>query len=307
MIFYLIGIDHKVAPIGIREIVYWKRPHIAEFLAKQSVGRTATLSTCNRFEIYGIAENETEARLAAGLLKNRFDPIFDNSYTAYGAKNVFRHLVSLAAGLESHIRGELEIYGQLGAWAGREDFPKELGRLVHQALLAGLKIRAEADLNRPENNIAALLYKNLLEYNRSDDLLNVAVAGTGKIAELFACYKPQGVRLCFAAHKNILRAGELAGIAAGTAVLFKELPRLLLSADILISATSSPHRIFDKNYFSRIASTRTKELHIYDLAVPRDVEPAVKDIGGIVLKNIDEVMLNDSDVNSWDAAKQIGH
>jgi len=109
------------------------------------------------------------------------------------------------------------------------------------------------------------------------------------IAELFARYKPQGARLYFAAHKNILKARELAGQSQGHALALKDLPELLLKADVLVSATSSPHRIFSKDYFSRIAALRERELHIYDLALPRAVDPEAKNIDGIVLNNIDDL------------------
>jgi len=303
--FYLIGIDHKVAPIGIREAAYWKRPHIAEQLAKYGAGRAVVLSTCNRFEIYGIAEDRAEAELKIGSLKSRFEPIFNNSYAAYGTKNMLGHLVSLAAGLKSQMIGELEIYGQLGAWALSDGFPKELAALVHDALLSSHDVRMKSGSNHTENNIAVSLYDQILKAHNSDDLLNVVVAGTGKIAGLLAAYRPRDVRICFAAHKNILRAGELAGIAGGRAIFLKDLPQMLLSADVLISATSSPHRVFGKNYFSRIAAVREKDLYIYDLAVPRDVEPVVKDINGMILKNIDEV-IQDARIKDRYAAEQIG-
>ncbi|MDO8536242.1 MAG: hypothetical protein Q7S30_04460 [Candidatus Omnitrophota bacterium] len=306
MTFFLLGIDHKTSSIDIREAAYWKRKEISAFWADPPTaavgfshrrggvyGAAAILATCNRFEIYGMAGTDSEAREVVSIFKKRFDDYFADSYIIYGRNNIFRHLVRLAAGLESQIKGELQISSQLGAWAGREDLPKGLSGLVHEALLAGLEIRLKTGLNRPENNIAALLYKNLLEHNHSDDLLNIVVVGTGKIAELFAHYKPQGVRLYFAAHKNILKARELAGISGGNALTLKELPKLLLNVDVLISATASPHRVFDKNYFSKIAALRGKQLYIYDLAIPRDVEPSVLGINGIILKNMDEVVLND--------------
>lgn len=292
MNFYLIGIDHKKTPIDIREAAYWGRPDIIRFLAVSGAGQTAVFSTCNRFEVYGIAENVVDAKHNIDLLQNRFNAIFNNAYIILDKTNVFDHLVRLATGLESQIRGETQIFAQLGTWAEQKSFPEALGRLVYDALLAAHGLRAKFSLNMPENNIAVLLYDRMLSQSDRDNLLNVVVAGTGKIAELFALYKPEGVRLYFAAHKNILKAQILATRANGKALLLKELPTLILNADVLISATSSPHRVFDKNYFLKIAAQRKRNLYIYDLAVPRDVTPDVKNIHGIVLKNIDEAILN---------------
>lgn len=318
MSLFLIGIDHKTTPIDIREAVYGKRKEIRAFWGNYAPGRTTILSTCNRFEIYGLAGNELEARAGTDLFKSGFGKLFNNGYFAYRPDNVFRHLVRLAAGLESQIKGESQIYAQLNDWAGQKDFPEKLAAMVYEALLLGHEIRSVSGLRMHENNIATLLYEYLLSTNDSDNLLNVVVAGTGKIARLFAEYKPKETRLYFAAHKNIFKAHELAEQSQGYALMLRDLPELLLKADILISATSSPHRIFDKDYFSRIAALREKELHVYDLAVPRAVDPEAKNIDGIVLNNIDdlnsifdkhnralEVMLNESNFKNRYAAKQI--
>lgn len=318
MNFFLLGIDHKSAPIDIREAAYGRRKEVAAFWEYHAPGRTAALSTCNRFEIYGIVEDTIAARAKVELFKDRFHGIFDNSYFTYGRDDVFRHLARLAAGLESQIKGESQIRAQLDNWAAQKNFPKRLAAMVHDALLLGHGARSGAGLKLHENNIAVLLYEYLLERHDSDDLINIVIAGTGNIARLFADYKPKEARLYFAAHKNIFKAHELAGRSQGHVLLLKDLPGLLLEADILISAASSPHRIFDKDYFSRIAALRKKELYIYDLAIPRVVDPEAKNIGGIVLNNIDdlsgifekhnrslEVTLDESNFKDRRAAEQI--
>lgn len=292
MSFYLIGIDHKKTPIGIREAAHWKRAEVAEFLSKLPAGRATILSTCSRFEIYGVTKDPFSAGVIVDLLKDKFRPLFNNAYAKYGQEKVFKHLVRLAAGLESQIRGELQIYSQLGAWAGQDDLPPKLAGLAHDALLAAHDVRMKNGFNKPDSNIAVFVYKKILSEIHPNKLLDIVVIGTGKIAELFAAYKPQGVRLYFAAHKNILKAEGLARKAQGKALFLKELPECLKTADVLISATASPHRVFDKNYFLKIAASRKQELYIYDLALPRDVAPVVKSIDGIILKNIDEVFIN---------------
>jgi glutamyl-tRNA reductase len=306
MTLFLLGIDHKIAPINVREAVYWKRREIAEFWDSYGPCQAAILSTCGRFEIYGAATDAFEAKRLISEFQTRFDEYFAGAYIIYGEDSVLKHLARLAAGLESQIKCESQIYEQICNWAGRKDFPIALANLAHDALLAGHEIRAVSGGHRNANNIATLLYEQLSKGHDSDELLNIVVAGTGKIAELFASYKPQGPRISFAAHKNILKAEVLAAKTDGKAFFLKDLPRLLLKADILISATSSPHRVFDRNYFSKIAVSREKELYIYDLALPRDVDPAAKHIKGIVLKNIDEVILN-AHIKNRLAAEPVSH
>jgi len=303
MNFYLIGVDYKKTPIRTREDIYWDRLELEAFIDAYAPSRTAMLYTCNRFEIYGITDDAFGAHNFAGALKSHFTEYFKDSYTVYGEENVLNHLALLASGLKSQIRGEFEISSQLNAWADNEDTPKDLSRLVRDALSIAREIRAREGLNRPENNIAALLYGRILKEAHSDDLLNIVVIGTGKVSSLLASYKPEGVRIYFVSHKNIERAEALAKRAGGSAADFKELPELLFKADVLISATSSPHRIFDKNYFLKVAASRKKELCIYDLAVPRDVAPEAKEINGIVLNNIDEVILNENSDSRYKAER----
>lgn len=289
MNFFYLGIDHKVASIDIREAIYWKREAISKFLARYD--QTAVFATCNRFEIYGIGKDEFSSGVLTDIFRDKFKPLFDNAYVAYNKKSVLRHVVRLASGLESQIKGELQIYGQVASWAEKRDFPDGLAPLVHDALLAAHDIRMKNGFNKPENNIAVVTYRKILSEIKPHKFINIVVAGTGKIAQLFALYKPHDVRIKFAAHKNISRAEDLAKKAEGEFTFLEELPKELLTADVLVSATSSPHRIFDRDFFLNIAAKRGSELHVYDLALPRDIEPDVKEISGIILKNIDDFII----------------
>jgi glutamyl-tRNA reductase len=144
-------------------------------------------------------------------------------------------------------------------------------------------------LKATEHNIAALLFDAIRESITASEILEIVVIGTGKIAELFAAYRPKRVRLRFAAHKNFLKAKELATLAAGEAISFRELPAALLRADVLISATSSPHFILSQENLLQIAAGRPRPIYIYDLAIPRDIEPQDRWLENIVLKNLDDL------------------
>ena len=287
MNFFCLGIDYKTAPLSAREAICRKGKAIADFWAGRPALRAAILATCNRFEIYSITDDEAFARAHIDIFKESYKQFSGYGYALYGKREVFRHILRLATGLESQIKGEPQILRQLAAWSGKKDFPQPLLELVYDALLASHEIRSRSGLKETENNIAALVFDDILEKVEEKGLLDIVVAGTGKIAELFALYRPQGTRIYFAAHKNIAKAKVLAGRAAGRALDFKELPGLLASANVLISATSSPHIIFNKEYFYKIAPARKGALYIYDLAVPRDVDTAAGNIKGIILKDMD--------------------
>lgn len=281
MNFYLTGVDYKTAPVEIREAVHKKLPDIFAFWESYPGLEAAILSTCNRFEIYAVGNDLR----GINIFKNQFREFLEYGYAYSGEKEVFRHLVRLAAGLESQIKGEPQILQQLKSWGKQATFPVLLGELLNEALAIAYDVRLRAFLKGAENNIATLLFDHI---TAKKETLEVVIAGTGKIAELFAKYKPEAVRITFAAHKNVTKAEGLALVTGGNAISFKELPGVLFKADILISATTSTHIVFKPEHFSKL-SARKRALQIYDLAIPRDVSQDVRRFKEIILKNIDDI------------------
>jgi len=278
MDFYLIGTDYRCVDIALREEFYRKRREIFDSWGK-IFRETAVLSTCNRLEVYGLDKKSTELpQVPAGW------------YFIHGKVKIFRHALRLATGLESQLKGELQILEQINSW--KSNLQTGLSTIWEKAYFEALDIRNQTGLNRDEYNIATLLYQDLQKYSLDHKEPQILIMGTGKIAGLLAKHKPGNARLVFAAHKNKNRAEELAVKAKGQAIDFKDLNYFLGKADFLISATASPHFILNKDKVLPIASQRDKPLYIYDLAIPRDIEPGVGAIKGVVLKNIEDFSLS---------------
>ncbi len=274
MDFYLIGIDYQSANLIKREEANVRRRQISACWAEFST-EAALLATCNRFELYGITTK---------LVK--LPPIETGWYFIEGKVSVFAHALRVAVGLESQLKGELQILEQINSWSNK--IPAVLAGLWNRAHSDAVFIRRESELNG-QDNIATLILDDMKRNLVWGNELKIAVIGTGKIAGLLAKHRPLNAHLIFAAHKNKLAADNLAESANGKTVSLKDLPEVLAEADFLVSATASPHFILRKEELEKIASRRKKPLYIYDLAIPRDIEPAVGEIGGIILKNLDDL------------------
>jgi len=282
MYFYLIGTDYKTAPLGVRECFYRKRLEIIDFWRAKEA---ALLSTCNRIEIYATSNNADTAFGYIAEFSKNFPDFFKYAYIKYAEKEVFQHALRLASGLESQIQGELQIFQQLDNWHRQEYLPFTLDELWERVLSLAKDIRTQSGLNEDRDNIAGVVYADLSKRLKSTQTLEIIVIGTGKIAELLAKYHQPRTRLNFVAHKNYQKAKELARIAQGEAFLLKDLSGLLSEADVLISATSSPHYVLKREDFYNASHP----FYIYDLALPRDIEPAVRDLPGIFLRNLDDL------------------
>lgn len=286
MNFYLIGVDYKSAKIETREKLLRARHEIVNFWQNQNQPFTI-LSTCNRFEIYNVSTD------AFGALRNRDSfyekfPFWYSSYFISGKINVFRHILRLASGLESQLKGETQILRQIFSWIESDEFPEVFKEFWSDAFDKGKNTRVFSGLNEKPRNIANLVFRDIGK-KRPFDNSKVIIVGTGNIAELFVQNKPKGLQLNFVSTKHRLRAKKLAEYFGGKAINFKELPRYLPDIDFLITATTSPHFILKKADIPEIVSNRPQPLYIYDLALPRAIEPEVRGLKNIILQNLDDL------------------
>lgn len=274
MNFYLIGTDYQSFDLIGREEINARRRKIYAYWA-EFFSENAAFSTCNRFELYGIAAESV-----------KFPRIEEGWYFIEGRVNVFAHALKVAVGLKSQLKGELQILEQINSWSNK--IPAGLAGLWNRAYSDALLIRRESGLNG-QDNIATLVFEDMKKKLVWPDKLKIAVIGTGKIAGLLARHRPVNARLIFAAHKNKSAAEKLAESACGKTVSLSDLPGVLAEADFLVSATASPHFILKAEELERIVLRRKKPLYIYDLAIPRDIEPAAGKIEGIILRNLDDL------------------
>ena len=281
MNFYLIGSDYKTAQLRVREDLYRKRKAIVDFWKSWNSVEVEILSTCNRFEVYLAAE---EALEQIELFKKEFPVFSGQSYTKLGRDAVFGHALRVACGLESQIKGEIQILEQIKHW--RENFQSFiLKEFWAEVINLAEVIRIKSGLDTQLDSIASPIMEELKKQRKGTSVFNVVVVGTGKIAELFADLKDPEIHFYFAAHKNYRKAEELAKRSRGEPVLLKNLPQILSKAHALISATSSPHFVLGKKDFLAVQES----LYLYDLALPRDINPDVAQVKGVVLRNLDDL------------------
>ena len=298
-----LGVSHKTAPLDLRERLSLTEGRavsaLAELTAEPEIHEAAAISTCNRTELYLIVSDPVEAESAAlGVLTRQAEirptELLGHLYSLR-AGDAARHLLQVTAGLDSMILGEAEIQGQVkrayelamveGATGA------VLNRLFRGALSAGGRARDETGISETGVSIPSVAVE--LARRTLGDLSDrrVLVVGAGETAELVAkALVSRGVATVFVANRHYDRAIGLAQRFDGTAVRFDELPEQMAGADIVVSATNSPHHIVERDELEHVMEQRPERpLLAIDLAVPRDIEPACREIAGVTVHDIDDV------------------
>src|SRR4051794_13025360 len=298
-----IGASHKTASLALRERLWLPEGRAASLLGELvravEVHEAVAISTCNRTEIYLVAADPVDAEsLALSALARQANirptELLGNLYSLRGTDAV-RHLFSVAAGLDSMIVGENEIQGQV-----RRAYERALGegtpgptpnRLFRDALGAGKRARTETGVGRSRVSVSSVAVE--LAESALGDLgsRNVLVIGAGENGEVTArALADRGVSTIFVANRRYDRAIGLAARFGGQAVRFDDLPELLVSADIVVSCTSSPHQIVGREELAQVLEERAERpLLLIDIAVPRDVDPDVRGLPGITLYDMDDL------------------
>lgn len=306
MNLFCLGISFHTAPIALRERLALAPAARAAFLRDlvdaergAELSAAALLTTCNRTEAYAVAADaeRQEARVLerlaelAGLSPDRLAP---RIYRHQGL-GVARHLMGVAAGLDSMVLGESEILGQVrdageaARAAGTLDGVLEA--LFTRALRAGRRARHETTIGQGAASVpgaAVELARRLVGDLRGQA---VALVGAGKMGVLTAqTLVAAGARGLVVSNRSYERAVALANAWDGCAVTFDRLQDALCEADIAICSTSAPHAVLRREDLAAVMARRAgRPLTIIDIAVPRDVEPAAADLPGLRLYDIDDL------------------
>jgi glutamyl-tRNA reductase len=298
-----LGVSHKTAPLDLRERLSLTEGRavgaLRELTEAGGIHEAAAISTCNRTELYLVVSDPVEAESTAlGVLTRQAEirptELLGHLYSLRSGEAV-RHLFRVTAGLDSMIVGEAEIQGQVKrayelALVEGGTGPI-LNRLFRGALTAGGRAREETGIS--EKNVSIPSVAVDLARRTLGDLAarRVLVVGAGETAELVArALVSRGVTTVFVANRHYDRAIGLAERFGGNAVRFEELPEQLEQADIVVSATNSPHHIVERDELEHVMGVRGgRPLLLVDIAVPRDIEPACRDVGGVSLHDIDDV------------------
>jgi glutamyl-tRNA reductase len=284
----LVGTSHRHAPVEVRERLTIDTDLVRELaVAKEAV----CLSTCNRTELYLAASDggEADAQAARALTARAGDvePLLYRLRDEAAALHLFR----VAAGLDSLVPGEGEILGQVRASYESGRVGPLLDRLFRQALHVGKRVRAETAIGESPTSVpsaAAALAQQVF-----GDLggRQVLVIGAGKTGEQAAgSLLARGAEIAGVANRSLPAASELARRVGGRALTLDQVDDILPRVDVVISATSSEHVLLRREQVARaLAARRGVPLFLIDIAVPRDLDPAIDELEDCYLYDIDDL------------------
>jgi glutamyl-tRNA reductase len=293
MSIVLVGISHHRAPVELRERAALD-PKRASELARTLAGERSEavcLSTCNRTELYLADESpegaEEKAEAALLALESELGPALYRLRDEDAALHLFR----VAAGLDSLVPGEGEILGQVRAAHAAGATGSILDRLFRQALHAGKKARTETAIGESPASVssaAAALAEQVFGDLRGRE---VVVIGAGKVGELaIRNLVSRGAAIAFVANRTAHRAQELAARFGGTPLSLDSVGEELSRADVVLSSTSAPGWTLTREVVERsLPARKGRPLFLIDLAVPRDLDPAIHELDGCYLYDIDDL------------------
>ncbi len=298
---FVLGLNHRTAPVDIREKLAIAPHKLSEILqqlkTESSSEELVCLSTCNRTEIYVEAKDRAQARQALErILKSHSGiQILSNHLYFHESEDAIRHLFTVAAGLDSMVQGEHEILAQVkqayqaahaGGYTG-----KLLNVLFQRSLYVGKRVRTETGLGEGAASVGSVAVGMAERIFGSLQGRTIMILGAGKMAEVTAKHLlGQKARSLLVANRTFERACELAEEFGGTAMHFEEGLRQMAGVDIVISSTAAPHAVITSEHIHHIMEERKgRSLFLIDIAMPRDVDPAVNDIENVYLYNIDDL------------------
>ena len=299
MSLYVLGLNHQTAPVSLRERVAFAGDTVPAALAAlralTPVREVALLSTCNRTEIYAVADDD--GRALAEWLATHPDDAGDLHGYLYRHRDAeaVRHLFRVATGLDSLVLGEPQILGQVkDAWAaarGAGTLGSQLDRLFQQAFSTAKRARTDTRIGANPVSVASAAVRLAQEsFARLEDS-SVLLVGAGETVELAARHLVQAkAKRLLIANRTLAHAQDLATRHGGVALPLSEIDRHLAEADIVLSATASREPILRKpQVAAALAARKHRPMLLLDLAVPRDIAADVAELKDVFLYTVDDL------------------
>jgi glutamyl-tRNA reductase len=288
----LAGVSHHRAPIELRERVALDL-EACRALAQRLDGEAVVLSTCNRTELYLVREEHVDDEAVAALAQLAGERADDLGAALYRLRDeaAALHLFRVAAGLDSLVPGEGEILGQVRAAFEAGAAGPFLDRLFRQALHTGKRVRMETAIGESPASVpsaAAALAQQVF-----GDLTGrrVLLLGAGKISESAARnLRSRGAEIGVVANRTLAHGEDLARKLGAQALAFDALAAELERADVVVSATSASELVLSReSVAAAVRARRGRPLLLLDLAVPRDLDPAINELDGCFLYDVDDL------------------
>ncbi|MBI9077256.1 MAG: glutamyl-tRNA reductase [Desulfatibacillum sp.] len=299
----LVGLNHKTAPVGIRECFAFDALEAEEGLRAlgllPELAEIVLISTCNRVEVVASCQEPDQAVTAIKefLSRTKNMPLeqFEENLFVHKGDEAVQHVFRVAASLDSMVLGEPQILGQM-----KESFRKAttvkttgavLNRLMHRCFMTAKRVRKETGIGDHAVSISYAAVELARKIFGELSEKKVLLIGAGEMAELavehLLTHRASGV---FVANRTFERAVSLAQRFQGTPIRFSEIEEYLKIADIIISSTGAPGYVLEKKDVKKVLRARkNRPLFFIDIAVPRDIDPDINDLSNNFVYDIDDL------------------
>lgn len=297
-----IGLNHRTAPVEVRERMAFPRAGLGEatctLLGAAPLHEAAILSTCNRVEIYGLTGDLALASAALRRFLHEHHKLRENvesHFYEFRDRECVQHLLDVTCGLDSMVIGETEILGQVkeaylaAQQAGATGMA--LNRLFQKAFAAAKHVRTNTAITRGSTSVGSVAVDLAEKIFRNLAAHTVMVLGTGEMSEATArALRSRGAGSVIVCSRTHERAQVLAGQLDGRAISYNDWPTEFPAVDIVISSTAAPHPIVTQEKLVPLMKLRKQRpLFLIDIAVPRDIERACGELQNVYLYDIDDL------------------
>jgi glutamyl-tRNA reductase len=300
------GLSHKKAPIEVREKLAVSRAAVPELLARlaahPAVGEVVVLSTCNRVEIYAAAPrrgpSDAELTEAARAVVGALEEMGGKTVRPYLLEQIgsaaVLHLFRVAASLDSLVIGEPQILGQLkdAIELAREHHTlgATLGNAMHRAVRVGKRVRTETAIGEGQVSVSSVAIDLARNIFADLDRRTAVLVGAGEMAEAASKLLVRAGARLLIVNRSPERAQALAAEVGGEPRPWGDLERSLVDADIVVSSTSSAGYVITQDLVKSVRKARKgRSLFLIDIAVPRDIDPAVNKLDNVFLYDVDDL------------------
>lgn len=297
-----LGLNHRTAPVVVREkfsLTEEQLPQALKTLKEtMSIQECVIINTCNRMEIYAVVDSKVCGRFIYEFVERwfgiKFEQFFKHLY-AYEDNEAIRHLFRVTSGLDSMVIGETQILGQVRdafLFAQKRGVTGSIfNTLFKRAITFAKRAHTETSINDNPVSVSYAAVELGKELFGSYHGKTVMIIGAGKMSELTLKHLcANGADQVMIVNRTLSKAEELADKFSGVACDFSEFAEHIFAADVVISSTGSREMIFTAEEMAQQMSHRLdRPLFIIDIAVPRDFDPAIKDISGVHLYDIDDL------------------
>lgn len=301
MTLLALGINHKTAPVALREKVAFTPDSLVEALASlkklDGVDESVIVSTCNRTELYVNTQDDSGQKLLKWLSEFHHlnvEDIANNSYVLSQDEAV-KHIMRVASGLDSLILGEPQILGQVKQAYGDAKhsgmISSEFDKLFQHTFSVAKRVRSETDIGANAVSVAYAAVQLAKHIFAELPKRSVLLVGAGETIELVAQHlKEQGVSCLAVANRTVARAEALAETLGASVYTLSQVPEHLKDFDIVISSTASQLPLIGKGMVEKALKQRKNmPMFLVDLAVPRDIESEVNELGDAYLYTVDDL------------------